>query len=194
MVNRLGMVIIASASACGIANAQSLSNLYVRGGGSWLFSSTTRDDATGYGIYGGIGYVVEGPGLQGVAGHQGSIQLDFRHFGGSANFETYDLTFVERFSLTGKFYFGAGGGMHVSHFGLKTAASNGGGGSGLPIRRPADIAPFGEPQNTQTTFVGEALAGYQFNAKWGVELSAKISPSYHSETTSGVTLLASYKF
>ena len=194
MVTRLGLVIVGSAAACGLANAQGLSPFYIRGGATWPYSSSTRGDSSNYGLFAGVGYILEGPGLSAVGGRQGSVQIDFGHFGGNTNIETYDLEYVERFTAVGKFYVGVGGGLRVAHYGAPTAAAPAGGGGSGGVFRGNDLALFGNTDNNQATYVGEALVGVGLTKNIGVEVSAKFAPSYHTESTSSVSLLLSYRF
>ena len=179
MDTRLKFVVaagVAGVSTCGVAQAQSLSSFYVRGGALWPYSSTTKGDTSHYGPTLGIGYI-----LAKGAGLQGSVEIDFSHLGGGSNIETYDLEYAERYSLGSKVYIGAGAGARVTHYGISSNATGGGsGGGGFTTH--------------QTSVLGEALVGLQVTSSLSVELSAKFAPAYHTESTTGVSLLACFKF
>jgi len=197
MNTKLGFVIVAGSSACGLANAQGLSPIYIRGGGLWPISSSTRSDATNYGFTVGLGYILEGKGLGSMGGRQGSVAFDFSHIGGSTDIETYDLEYVERFTVADKIYLGIGGGMRVAHFGTGAPSAAGGsggsGGSGGTFHRN-DSSLFGNSTNNQTTFVGEILAGFQLTKNFAIEVSGKFAPVYHTENTNSITLMANFRF
>jgi len=193
MVKRLGFVIAAGASACGVANAQGPSPFYVRGGATWPYSASTASVSSHYGFSVGLGYILGSSGLKNPGGTQSAISFDFGHVGGSGHIETYDLEYIERFNAMGKLYFGLGGGLRVAKFATEPAAPAGGGSSG-GVFRPNDFALFGSTDDTQTTVVGELLVGVGLAKNIALEASAKIAPSYHTESTTGVSLLLKFRF
>jgi hypothetical protein len=183
-VNSRFSFIVVGAAAC------KLSPIYVSGGATWL---SNRGSASGYGISLGAGYVLQGHHSLSHGGDQGSAQFDFEHFGGSTHIETYDLEYVERFSATKQFYYGVGAGLRVAHFGVASSSAPDNGGSDAIIR-PDDLSVFGGGSATQTTGVAEALVGYQLTKAFALEAAFKVAPSYHSQSTDGVTVLLKYSF